>query len=86
MTGADAEKAKAAAVASVGSGTAGEVTTGCMGKGYDVTVTKSDGTKVVVHLDNAFKVLPAPSGPPSGPGTQQGALRAPPAGAASQGA
>ena len=61
-----------------------------MGKGYDVTVTKTDGTKVVVHLDSSFKVLTAPSGAPSGPptgsGAHQGAFIPPAQGAVPQGA
>jgi len=46
----------------VGSGTAGDVTTDFTGKGYEVTVTKSDGTKVEVHLDSSFNVLQGPPG------------------------
>lgn len=57
VTGDAAAKAKAAAVASVGSGTAGAVTTDLPGTGYEVTVTKSDGTTVEVHLDSSFTVL-----------------------------
>ena len=64
VTGADAEKARAAAVASVG-GKAGEVTTDFRNTGYEVTVTKSDGSQVEVHLDRSFKVM-TPGGP--GPG------------------
>jgi len=56
VTGDAATKAKAAAVKSVGSGTAGEVTTDFTGNGYEVTVTKSDGSKVEVHLDQSFNV------------------------------
>src|SRR6476646_10606344 len=51
VTGDAATKAKAAAVASVGSGTAGDVTSDASGNGYEVTVTKPDGTQVEVHLD-----------------------------------
>lgn len=56
VTGADATRARAAAIKSVGSGTAGEVTTDMTGKGYEVTVTKSDGSKVEVRLDQSFGV------------------------------
>ena len=56
VTGTNATKAQAAAVKSVGSGTAGAVTTDVTGKGYEVTVTKSDGSKVEVHLDSSFAV------------------------------
>ena len=91
VTGTAADKAKAAAVKSVGSGTAGEVTTDFTGKGYEVTVTKPDGSKVEIHLDSSLKVMKMPAGghgphggPPPGsaggapPG---GAGGAPPAGA-----
>ena len=77
VTGADADKAKAAAVEAVGGGTAGDVTTDCMQNGYEVTVTKADGTTTEVHLDSSFAVLqggphgsgphrngPPPAGPP----------------------
>jgi len=56
VTGAAADKAKAAAVKSVGGGTAGAVTTDVSGDGYEVTVTKSDGSTVEVHLDSALNV------------------------------
>jgi hypothetical protein len=64
VTGAAADKAKAAAVKSVGSGTAGAVTTDFSAKGYEVTVTKADGSKVEVHLDSSFTVMAAPPAPP----------------------
>ena len=62
VTGEAAEKAKAAALKSV-PGKAGDVTTDLRGGGYEVDVTKSDGTKVTVHLDSSFKVR---TGPPGG--------------------
>jgi hypothetical protein len=55
ITGASASKAQAAAVASVG-GTAGAVTGDFTGNGYEVAVTKSDGSHLTVRLDSAFKV------------------------------
>ena len=64
VTGDAADKAKAAAVKAVGGGTAGEVTTDYFGNGYEVTVTKSDGSTVEIHLDSSFNVM----GPPGGPG------------------
>jgi len=64
VSGDAADKAKAAAVNAAGGGTAGDVTTDYFGKGYEVTVTKSDGTKVEIHLDSSFNVM----GPPGGPG------------------
>jgi hypothetical protein len=85
VTGADATKAQAAAVKYVGSGTAGAVTTDFTGNGYEVTVTKSDGTKVEVRLDSSFAVMQRPGGRggpggPGGPGgSGRGANGAPPA-------
>jgi hypothetical protein len=74
VTGDAAEKAKAAAIKAAGGGTAGDVTTDYFGHGYEVTVTKSDGSKVEIHLDSSFKVRAGPGGcggrpPPSGSGT-----------------
>jgi hypothetical protein len=57
VTGDDAAKAQAAAVKAAGGGTAGDVTTDYFGKGYEVTVTKSDGSKVEIHLDSSFEVM-----------------------------
>jgi hypothetical protein len=57
VTGSAAAKAQAAAVKSVGSGTAGSVTTDFHGDGYEVTVTKADGSTVEVHLDSSFNVV-----------------------------
>ena len=70
-TGDAATKAQAAAEKSVGTGSsAGAVTTDFSGNGYEVTVTKSDGSKVEVHLDNAFNVIQGPGpGGPGGPAT-----------------
>jgi hypothetical protein len=62
VTGANATKAQATAVKAVGSGTAGEVTTDYSGNGYEVTVTKSDGSTVEIHLDNSFNVEQGPGG------------------------
>ena len=63
VTGDAAAKAQAAAVKEVGSGTAGAVTTDFRGTGYEVTVTKSDGSTVEVHLDSSFTVMQMPHGP-----------------------
>ena len=72
VTGTDATKAQAAAIKAVGGGTAGAVTTDLPGTGYEVTVTKSDGTKLEVHLDSSFNVTRGPGGrcgpPPGAPG------------------
>ena len=64
VTGSAATKAQAAAVKAVGSGTAGDVTTDYFGTGYEVTVTKSDGSTVEVHLDSSFNVMQGPHGGP----------------------
>jgi hypothetical protein len=71
VTGGSATKARAAAVKAVGGGTAGDVTTDYFGKGYEVTVTKADGRKVEIHLDNSFALRAGPGGwgappPPTG--------------------
>ena len=73
VTGDAAENAQVAAVKAAGGGTAGDVTTDCFGNGYEVTVTKSDGSKVEIHLDSSFEVM----GPPGGRG---GAPAPPPLG------
>jgi len=73
VTGDAAARAQAAAVKSVGSGTAGAVTADCSGNGYEVTVTKSDGTKVEVHLDSSFNVVQHPGGPGGPPPPSSGA-------------
>jgi hypothetical protein len=58
VTGGAATKAQGAAEKSVGSGSkAGAVTTDIGGNGYEVTVTKPDGSKVEVHLDQSFNVI-----------------------------
>jgi hypothetical protein len=80
VTGTAATKAQAAAVKSVGSGTAGAVTTDFTGHGYEVTVTKADGSTVEVHLDSSFSVMQGgPHGPggPGGPGGFQAPASAP---------
>ena len=62
MSGADAAKAQAAAVAAVGGGTAGAVTTDYTQTGYEVTVTKSDVSTVEIHLDSSFNAFAGPGG------------------------
>lgn len=66
VTGANAMKAQAAAVKAVGSGKAGAVTTDMTGTGYEVTVTKSDGSTVEIHLDSSFAVENHGGGPAAG--------------------
>ena len=72
VTGDNATKAQAAAVKYVGSGTAGAVTTDFTKTGYEVTVTKSDGSTVEVHLDSSFNVMKGHGGP-GGPDAPAGA-------------
>jgi hypothetical protein len=62
-------KAQAAAVKAGGGGTAGDVTTDYFGNGYEVIVTRSDGSKVAIHLDRSFDA----------PGPPGGGIGAPPA-------
>ncbi len=69
VTGSAAAKAKAAALKAAGGGTATIVTTDFTGNGYEVTVKKSDGSTVEVHLDNSFSVGHGPGGLPRGAGT-----------------
>jgi hypothetical protein len=96
VTGDAAAKAQAAAVKRVGGGTAGAVTTDFTGNGFEVTVTKTDGTKVEVHLDSSYNVVQGPGGrggrppggsgarPPAGSGGRPPAGGLPPAGAGGQ--
>lgn len=67
VTGTAATKAKAAAVKAAGGGTATAVTTGFTGNGYEVTVKKSDGSTVEIHLDNSFSAVDGPGGHRRGP-------------------
>jgi|SRR5581483_4116560 len=66
VNGSAAAKAQAAAVKAVGGGTAGAVTTDFTGTGYEVTVTKSDGSTVEVHLDSSFNAMQGHPGVPNG--------------------
>jgi len=56
LTGANAEKAKAAALAAVPGATVDRVETDADGAVYEAHMTKSDGTKVTVKFDKDFKV------------------------------
>jgi nicotinic acid phosphoribosyltransferase len=82
VTGEAAAKAQAAAVKSVGDGSAGAVTTDYTGSGYETTVTKSDGTTVEVHLDSSYNVMQGPGAPGHGmpPSGAPGRGAPPPAG------
>ena len=82
VTGSAATKAEAAAVKAAGSGTATEVTTDFRGNGYEVTVKKSDGSTVEIHLDSSFNVVngrdghsghPFPNGPAHGTAAHENA-------------
>jgi hypothetical protein len=80
VSGEAADKAKAAALASVGGGTAGAVTSSFRNNGdYEVAVTKPDGSKVTVRLDSAFKVQSHHGGPGVPGGAGDGAGTAGPA-------
>lgn len=57
VTGTAATKAQTAAVSAAGGGTAGAVTTDYTGGGYEVDVTKSDGSTIQIHLDSSFNVV-----------------------------
>ena len=63
LTGPDAQKAKSAAIAAVGSGTISEVERddGDDGYGtsgvYEVEVTRNDGSELEVHLDGDYDVV-----------------------------
>jgi hypothetical protein len=72
VTGSAATQAQAAAVKSVGSGTAGAVTRDFDGTGYEVTITKSDGSTVEVHLDSTFAVQAGHGGGHGGDGDGDG--------------
>src|SRR4051794_35896023 len=67
VTGSAASQAQAAAVKYLGGGTAGAVTTDFQGSGYEVTVTKSDGSTVEAHLDSSFNVRAGHGGDNDGP-------------------
>ena len=60
VTGDAATKAQAAAVKAAGGGTAGDVTTDYFGTGYEVTVTKSDGSE---GRDPPRQLVQCPHGP-----------------------
>ena len=64
LTGPDAHKAESAAIAAVGGGTLtgverddGDDGYGTSGGGYEVEVTREDGTQVEVHLDGDYNVV-----------------------------
>lgn len=56
-TGPDADRAKAAAIAHLGGGTANAVERDDEEAAWEVEVTKADGGTVDVHLDESFDVV-----------------------------
>ena len=68
LTGSDADKAKAAALAAVPGGTIQRVETDAEGAAYEAHMLKSDGTPVTVKMDKDFKVTGTETGGPGGPG------------------
>jgi hypothetical protein len=59
LTGPDAQKAKSAAIAAVGGGTVTEVERddGMGAGGFEVEVTRNDGSQLEVHLDGGYNVV-----------------------------
>lgn len=68
LTGATADKVKAAALAAVPNGTIIRVETDSQGSPYEAHVKKADGTYVTVKVDSSFKVTTTESGFGRGPG------------------
>jgi hypothetical protein len=62
LTGSDAGKATAAALAAVPGGTVDRVETDADGAVYEAHMTKSDGTKVTVKFDKDFNVTAVQDG------------------------
>jgi hypothetical protein len=62
LTGADADKARSAALAAVAGGTVDRVETDADGAVYEAHMTKSDGTKVTVKFDKDFNVTAVEDG------------------------
>jgi uncharacterized membrane protein YkoI len=62
LTGADAEKATAAALAEVPGATVNRVETDADGAAYEAHITKADGSRATVLMDSAFKVTNVETG------------------------
>jgi hypothetical protein len=62
LTGADADKAKAAALKAVPGGTVDRVETDADGAVYEAHMTKSDGSRVTVKFDKDFNVTAVQDG------------------------
>ena len=72
LTGTDADKAKAAALAAVPGGTVYRVETDGDGAAYEAHMTKADGTEVTVKMDKSFKVTSTEAGHGRGGGHHGG--------------
>ena len=68
LTGAAADKVKAAALAAVPGGTIVRVETDSAGSPYEAHVKKADGSFVTVKIDSGFKVTATQQGFGGGPG------------------
>ena len=72
LTGTDAEKATAAALAAVPGATIDRVETDADGSAFEAHVTKADGTKSTVLMDSSFAVTSVEAGGPGGKGGHGG--------------
>jgi hypothetical protein len=72
LTGDDAAKAKAAALAASPGATVQRVETDAEGAAYEAHILKSDGTPATVKMDKDFKVTSVDAGGPGGPGHGRG--------------
>jgi hypothetical protein len=66
LTGSDYDKAVAAATGAVTDGTVERVETDAEGDAYEVHMTKADGSRVTVKLDESFNVVRTEDGPMGG--------------------
>ena len=72
VTGPQADRARAAAIAHVGGGTASEVERAEGGGGWEVEIRRADGSTVEVQLDESYKVLGAANDSEDGEDSGQG--------------
>jgi uncharacterized membrane protein YkoI len=72
LTGSDADKATAAALAAVPGATVDRVETDADGAAYEAHITKSDGTKATVLMDESFAVTSVEAGGGGGKGGHGG--------------
>ncbi|MEY2399076.1 MAG: hypothetical protein QOJ00_2250 [Actinomycetota bacterium] len=66
LTGSDADKAKAAALAAVPGGTIQRVETDAEGDAYEAHMLDASGNPVTVKMDSSFKVTRTDTGGPGG--------------------